>query len=732
MRAILEDVRSGEVSSEEVPQPELRPGGILVRTAFSAISAGTELAHRGQVEKSLLGKALARPDLVRQVVDFARTAGIRAAYQRVQSRLDMLAPLGYSCSGTVIAAGQGVKEFHPGDRVACAGAGYASHCEVNFIPKNLAVKVPQAVALESASLSAIGAIALQGFRQSQAVLGEVVAVIGAGLVGVLTIQLAKAAGCRVIAIDRDMQRVERAREFGADLALGSGDRDTPSRVKEFARYGSDVAIVAAASASSEPVELAATISRDRGRIVVVGAVDLGVSRQAMYVKELSLVLSRSYGPGRYDAQFEEEGHDYPIGYVRWTEKRNMEAFLDLLTSGAINMSPFLERRCPVEQGGAAYQELKSTGAYTVLLEYPGRVLIPMPMGTGAAARAARAHSAGELRVSCIGAGSFARAVTFPALRKTRGVVLQSVATASGIASESARRLFGFSRAVAPSDLLQDKDTDAIFVLSRHDSHAQYVVAALSGHKPVLVEKPLAVNREQLEEIRKAYQAAQGTDPAPFLMVGYNRRFARFTETLREFFADRQEPMVVSIRVNAGYIPHDHWVQNSSGGGRIVGELCHFVDWARCLVGCGISSVAANALPDGARYNRDNVVATLTFQDGSIATISYLANGDRAVPKEQFEVFCEGKVGRVTDFCTLELARGGKTRRTRSGQDKGHQREIELTVDAMRRGGCSPIPFEELVEVSEATLAIEEAISSGRLIVLRPPPASTVLPTAEES
>ena len=334
----------------------------------------------------------------------------------------MLAPLGYSCSGTVIAAGEGANEFHPGDRVACAGAGYASHGEVNFIPKNLAVKVPEAVSLEAASLSAIGAIALQGFRQSQAVLGEVVAVIGAGLVGVLTIQLAKAAGCRVIAIDRDMQRVERARQFGADLALGSGDRDTPSRVREFARYGSDVAIIAAASASSEPVELAASISRDRGRIVVVGAVDLGVSRKAMYLKELSLVLSRSYGPGRYDAQYEEEGHDYPIGHVRWTEKRNMEAFLDLLASGAIDVGPFLEHRCPVEQGGTAYQELKNTGAYTVLVEYPGRVLVPMPVAAGAAARAACAPRAGELRVSCIGAGSFARSVIFPALRKTRGVL----------------------------------------------------------------------------------------------------------------------------------------------------------------------------------------------------------------------------------------------------------------------------------------------------------------------
>ncbi len=644
MRAILENIRSGEVSGHEVPQPELRPGGVLVRTAFSAISAGTELAHRKQVEKSLLGKALARPDLVRQVVDFARTTGVKAAYQKVQSRLDALAPLGYSCAGVVIAVGQGVPEFQPGDRVACAGAGYASHCEVNFIPRNLAVRVPDTVSLEAASLCAIGAIALQGFRQSQAVLGEAVAVIGAGLVGALTVQLATAAGCRVIAIDRDGQRVERAQQFGADLALSSTDRDTPQRVKEFARYGADVAIITAATPSAEPVELAANICRDRGRIVVVGTVDLDVSRKTMYMKELSLVLSRSYGPGRYDSQYEEDGVDYPVGYVRWTEKRNMEAFLDLLASGSINVAPFLERRCPVEQGSAAYQELKDTGAYTVLLEYPSRALISMPSATMVASESsARAPRPGELKVSIIGAGNFARAVMIPALRKARRVTLHSVATASGVASESARQLFGFARAVQPAELLQDKDADAIFVLSRHDSHAQYVVAALAHHKPVMVEKPLAISREQLEEIRCAYQAGQEKNSSPFLMVGYNRRFAPFTEKLQQFFAGRQEPMVAHIRVNAGYIPRDHWVQKSGEGGRIVGELCHFVDWARCVVGSPIVSVSANALPDGTRYNRDNVIATLAFQDGSIANLSYLANGDRSVPKEEFEVFCEGKV-----------------------------------------------------------------------------------------
>ena len=333
-------------------------------------------------------------------------------------------------------------------------------------------------------------------------------------------------------------------------------------------------------------------------------------------------------------------------------------------------------------------------------------------------------------MSCIGAGSFARAVLFPALRKTRGVALHSVATASGVASESARRLFGFARAVPTAELLQDKDADVVFVLSRHDSHARYVVAALSNHKPVLVEKPLAINHEQLEEIRCAYQAEKEKSLAPFLMVGYNRRFAPFTERVKQFFAGRGEPMVMQIRVNAGYIAHDHWVQqNSSGGGRILGELCHFVDWARCVVDRDM--VKANALPDGARYNRDNVVATLRFQDGSIANIAYLANGDTSVPKEQFEVFCEGKVGRINDFCILELARDGKTRRTKARRNKGHEREIALTLEAIRRGGPSPIPFEELMEVSEATIAIEEAIASGEVVSLRSQQVRAQPKTAEQ-
>ena len=719
MRAILENVRSGEVATFDVPDPELRPGGILVRTAFSAISSGTEKAHREQVEKSMLGKALARPDLVRQVIDFAKAEGIKAAYQRVQTRLDSLSPMGYSCAGTVLAVSKDVHEFQPGDRVACGGVGNANHCEVNFTPKNLAVRVPGDVPLDAASLTTIGAIAVQGLRQSQAVFGENVVVIGSGLVGVLTMQLAKAAGCRVIAIDIDAARVERAVRLGAHLGLSSEDPQTPAAVKEFTRYGADVAIITAATPSTAPIELAARLLRDRGRIVVVGDVGLGLSRNNAYHKELSIALSRSYGPGRYDAQYEEQGIDYPIGYVRWTEKRNMEAFLDLLSAGTINVAPLIERRFSVDQGGQAYADLRSSGIYTVLIEYPTSAQFELrPMVSHVPKAHVRSTSQNELRVGCIGAGSFARNVIFPALRNAKGARLQSVATASGVAAESARQSFGFGRALMPSDLLSDSETDAVFILSRHDSHAAYIVGALSQGKAVFVEKPLAINRQQLEEICLATATAEECGYSPFVMVGFNRRYAPFTEQIYEFFAARREPMLVHVRVNAGFIPAEHWTQQTESGGRIVGEFCHFVDWARSVVRAPIQAVWASALPDGARYHGDNLTATITFGDGSLANLIYVANGDKSVPKEYYEVFCEGGVARLNDFCSLELTRDGKTRRLRAVQDKGHRREIQLTVDSMRSGLPAPIAFEELIEVSEATLAVAESVLNCRPVTVQ--------------
>jgi predicted dehydrogenase/threonine dehydrogenase-like Zn-dependent dehydrogenase len=718
MRTILEDVRSGEIMVCEVPQPELRRGGILVRTAFSALSAGTDRAHRQQVEKSLIGKALARPDLIRQVVDFARKEGLVAAYQRVQTRLNTLSPLGYSCSGTVIAVADGVQGFHVGDSVACAGVGHANHSEINFVPHNLAARVPSGVCLDAAAITTIGAIAIQGLRQSQATFGETVAVIGAGLVGVLTLQLAKAAGCRVIAIDLDRGRAQRAIEMGADLGLCSTDDNVASTVKEFTHYGVDAAVITAATSSTEPIETAARILRDRGRIVIVGDVGLGVSRHNVYHKELSVVLSRSYGPGRYDAQYEEEGIDYPVGYVRWTEKRNMEAFLGLVASGAVSPAPLLQRRYAVAQGKSGYAELRSSSVYTVLIEYPPAkpsVLVPQSAMVGMA-RGAR--NLNRIQVGCIGAGSFASNVIFPALRATKAAVLCSVATASGLASESAKRAFRFTRSQTPNELIHDPGTEAVFVMTRHDSHARFVVAALSHHKPVFVEKPLGITHDQLEEIRCAIEAEKESGYSPFVMVGFNRRFAPLTHELCKFFAERKEPMMVHARINAGYLPPEHWAQHKLDGGRILGELCHFIDWARAVIGAPIEVVSAAALPDVSRYNRDNLAVTMSFADGSLANLLYLANGDKSIPKEYMEVFCQGGVARLHDFCSLELARDGKVRHARSARDKGHNREIQLTIEAMSKETDAPIPITELMEVSRATLAVADSIASGQRIDVR--------------
>ena len=719
MRALLEDLKSGEVSTHDVPAPEIQAGGILVRTAFSAISAGTEKVTVESGRKSLLGKAMARPDLVKQVLQYAQSNGVKAAYQKVQARLDTLSTLGYSCSGHVLEASPNVAGFQPGDRVACAGVGYANHCEVNFVPCNLAVRVPENVSLEAAALTTIGAIAMQGVRQADVAVGETVAVIGAGLVGVLAIQILRAAGCRVIAIDLSSERAANAIALGAHLGLSTSDPALESAVKSFSRYGVDAALITAATKSAEPLELAAKLLRDRGRISVIGDVGMGVSRTNMYMKEISLSMSRSYGPGRYDPQYEEGGQDYPIGFVRWTEKRNMEAFLDLLAAGALHVEPLLAHRYPVEEGGKAYAGLQ-TSIYTGLIDYHAPSDFQIPDKRHVAPRPVLPRPVGKLRVGCVGAGGFARGVIFPHLRSSAGLILESVATSSGAAAESARKGFGFRIAESPTELLSNPNVDAAFILTRHDSHAAYVKSALEQGKAVFVEKPLAVDREQLERVRMAYAKALSENRSPFLMVGFNRRFSPFTERMMKFFARRSDPMLVHVRCNGGFVPRTSWIQHPGNGGRIIGELCHFVDWARAIVRCPMRTVTAAALPDTGRYNRDNVTSTISFQDGSLANLLYLANGDRAVAKEYFEVFCEGSVARLDDFKTLSLSRNGKTETIKGGRDKGHHREMELTIEAMEQGKDAPIPFAELIEVTEATFAVEEAIRTQKTVSLNPP------------
>jgi predicted dehydrogenase len=720
MRALLTDRKSGEVSTYEVPAPELRPGGLLVRTHYSAISAGTERATLELSSKSLLAKIKARPDLVKQVLEYARQNGVKAAYEKVHAKLDTLTTLGYSCAGEVISVGEGVHEFRAGDRVACGGGTYANHAEINFVPRNLTVHIPSQVSMAAASLTTIGAIALQGFRQADVGIGETVAVIGAGLVGVLTMQIARAAGCRVVAIDLSPQRVQRAAEFGAHLTLAANDPTLESSIKEFSRYGVDAAILTAATDSPEPAEMAAKILRDRGRIIVVGAVGMGVSRNNMYMKELSLALSRSYGPGRYDSQYEEGGIDYPIGYVRWTERRNMEAFLDLLATGQIDIAPLIEHQYSIDEGAKAYAGLKH-GSYTAILKYKGAS--STPMRTLPTVAAARPRIGDEVRVGCIGAGSFASSVIFPNLQAIKGVRLQSVASISGAGAASAQRAFKFQTAEQPSELLNDPNVDSVFILTRHDTHAAEAAQALHAGKPVFVEKPLAIDHQQLDQLQQVYAGQLLSGRAPFVMVGFNRRFAPFTEKVRQFFAGRREPMVIHARVNAGFIPHDHWIY--AQGGRIVGEFCHFVDWARSVIGSPIQGVAAAGLPNGTQYASDNVAVTLKFADGSVANLLYLVNGDRSIPKEFFEVFCQGAIARLHDFRTLELARNGKIQNFKSRQDKGHRRELQLTIEAVRDGKPSPISFEELVEVTETTFLVQHALATGEVIQLRKSAPSAV-------
>jgi predicted dehydrogenase len=714
MRALLEDMKSGRVAAFDVPAPELQAGGILVRTAFSAISAGTEKAAVEVGRKSLLRKAMARPDLVKQVLEYAQSNGIRAARQKVQARLETLAALGYSCSGFVLEAGGGATGFQPGDRVACAGSGYASHCEINFVPSNLAVRVPEGVDLQAASLTTIGAIAVQGVRQANVSFGETVAVIGVGLVGVLAIQVLRAAGCRVIAIDVSSERAaQAAAAFGAHLGLCTSDPGLEGAVASFSRYGMDAALITAATKSADPLELAAKLLRDRGRISVIGDVGMGVSRANMYKKEISLAMSRSYGPGRYDPSYEEGGQDYPIGFVRWTEKRNMEAFLDLLSAGSLQLDPLLAHRFPVEEGGKAFAAVEA-GAYTGIIDYHAAADV-RPSAKPPITVQPRPKD--KLRVGCIGAGGFARGVIFPHLRSSAGVILESVAARTGAAAESARAGFGFTFTASPSELIASPNLDAIFILTRHNSHAEYVKNGLGQAKYVFVEKPLAINRQQLETVRTAYANCLADNGSSFLMVGFNRRFSPLTEKLRDFFSHRTEPMVVHIRCNAGFVPGSSWIQDPENGGRIVGELCHFVDWARAVVGCRMQTLTAAALPDSGRYSRDNVTVTIRFEDGSVANLLYLSNGDRAVAKEYFEVFCGGGIARLDDFKALYLSRNGKTETLKSGRDKGHRREVELTIAAMMEGKEAPIPFAELIEVTEATFAIEEGIRTESIVSL---------------
>ena len=662
MKQVTQRVRDGRIEVVEVPVPDLTPQTVLVDVRASLLSTGTERAKVETARKSLIGKARARPDQVRQVVDKARRDGIRETVEAVRLRLDEPSALGYSTAGVVAAVGSRVRGLVPGDRVACGGADHAVHAEMDRVPGNLCVRLPEGVSFEAGAFATVGAIALHGVRQADVSIGERVAVIGLGLIGQLTGQLLRAAGCRVLGIDLSDELVSRALETGA-VDMGFERDAVPADVNGF-----DSVLVTAATQSSDPVELAGRLCRDRGRIVVVGDVRLDVPRALFYEKELDLRLSRSYGPGRYDREYEERGLDYPIGYVRWTEQRNMEAFLELLAVGRIDVSPLVAERVPLERAADAYERILSADHSAL-----GVVLTSEPSDPQVErGRATVLTATGSTGVGVIGAGSFASRILIPALQGA-GFGLGAVASSRGLSARAAADRFGFGRAATVDELMHDPSLAVVVVATRHSSHAELAARALRAGKATFVEKPPALDEESLADLA----AARDESGSP-LAVGFNRRFAPLARELRDFVRGGNAPMEMVYRVNAGRLDDAHWLNDpAEGGGRLLGEGCHFVDFACWLAGEVPEQVLCALRPEQERplATAQSFVVSLRFGDGALATILYTAQGSSAVAKEYVEAHCGGRTAILDDFRSLRLVGAGRARRVRRAQDKGHRQQL---------------------------------------------------------
>jgi predicted dehydrogenase/threonine dehydrogenase-like Zn-dependent dehydrogenase len=710
VKQVAQRPRDGKVVVVDAPAPRLRPGFALVANRCSVISAGTERSKIELGSKNLLQKARARPDQVGKVVDRARREGVRSALRVAQDRLDSLVPLGYSSAGVVLGIGADVQGIGPGDRVVCAGGGYANHAETVAVPKNLLARIPEEVTFERAAYATIGAIALHAVRRAEAGIGERVGVIGLGLVGQLAVRILTVSGCRTFGIDLDEQAVLLAEGAGARAFLRSEEGLERSVVEASDGLGLDSVLVCASSRSADPIELAAALCRDRGRIVVVGDVPVQSSRSLLYEKELELRLSRSYGPGRYDTDYEERGRDFPAGYVRWTEQRNLVAFLELVAEGKLDPSELTTHRFQVDKAESAYAALSDPGEtvrpFGVVLEYAGGSSVLSSIGRSRQPPRRAAQMVAP-RIGMIGAGAFARGTLLPALRDQK-VRLVAVASGSGLTASDVARRFRFERTATSSDeIFADADIDAVVIATRHSSHATLVMNALRAGKAVFVEKPLALTEEELAGI-EAELAAGG-----LLMVGFNRRFAPFVRELTDELEHVAAPSIL-VRVNAGPLPGDHWLHDlEEGGGRILGEACHFVDLIAHLGGASPASVHAIAVPQQGRSLEasDEVVATLRLANGAVGTLLYSGGGDARLPKERIEAFGGGVSAVIDDFRRLELYRGGRRKVVKRRQDKGHAAEIEHFVRAVR--GDADIPAaESYLSSMRATLALVESLRYG--------------------
>ena len=706
MEQLTQSLKDGKMSLLEVPFPALNAGCVLVRNHFSLISAGTEGKTVKDARLGYIGKAKARKEEVKKVIQTAKTIGVMNTYRLVMNKLDAPSPLGYCCAGEVIEVASDITDIQVGDMVACGGNS-ANHAEVVAVPRNLCVKIPEGVAIDQASLATLGSIALQGIRQADLRLGESAAVIGLGLIGQLTIQMLHASGVKTIGVDIDPGQVASALKNGADMAYVRGSDYLMQAVDELTNgYGVDAVIITAGTSSTDPIDFSGEICRQKGKVVVVGAVPTGFKRVNYFKKELDLRMSCSYGPGRYDADYEEKGIDYPYGYVRWTENRNMEAFIELIRSGRINLSPLITHRFSFNDAVKAYDLIvnKTEPFLGIIMQYNTQRVLKKRIeistsNTGVA-------PAGKPVIGFIGAGSFAQNFLLPSIGDQatfRGIATARPANARNLADK-----YKFSWCSGNSqEILDDKEINTIFIATRHDSHAGYVIKGLQSGKNVFVEKPLCMQEEELEVIKDALQKS-----GKKLMIGFNRRFSPLIQSLVKMVHEKANaPVSINYRINAGIVPSDHWIHDKNvGGGRIIGEACHFIDLAMHIAGSPIASVSAVAVPDTNGQN-DTVGINLAFENGSVANISYFSNGNKDVSKEYLEVFFGGRIAIIDDFNALKVYGKSTTEKKTKGQDKGHKNEVAAFLESIRTGTPCPIPFAEQYLSMLATFKVLTSIAN---------------------
>ena len=716
MKQILQNIKTGKTELVEVPCPIVKPGHLLINSSFSIISAGTERMLVEFGKANYLSKAKQQPDKVKQVLNKLKTDGILSTLNSVQAKLDQPLPLGYSNTGTVMEIGKGVDNFDIGDRVISNGP----HSEVVCVPKNLCAKIPEGVGDEEAAFTVLASIALQGVRLARPTLGENFVVTGLGLIGQLVMQILIAQGCQVLAIDFNKDRLELAKRFGAETVNLSKGEDPIKRGLDFSKgQGVDGVIIAASTKSSEPVHQAAQMCRKRGRIVLVGVTGLELSRADFYKKELTFQVSCSYGPGRYDTEYEIKGQDYPFGLVRWTEQRNFETILQMMKDKRLNVLPLISHRFPFEEAEEAYKLISSKeSSLGIVLQYPlkkekeSKDLFSRNIVL--AQNKNKEKKPTEPVVGMIGAGNFTNQVLLPALSKT-GVRLKSIASSGGVSGAHLGKKYGFEQSITDIDIIfNDPEINVVFITTRHNSHAQFVCRALEAGKNVFVEKPLAITLEELKKVREIYNNSRKQNNST-LMVGFNRRFAPNIQKMKNLLDTIREPKSFIVTVNAGQIPADHWTQDPEvGGGRIIGEGCHFIDLMRFLIGYPITGVKSTVIGNYSKVEprSDKITFTMTFADGSFGTVHYLANGHKSFPKERVEVFCAGRILALDNFRVLRGYGwpGFKTMRLLR-QDKGHNEEVKKFIEAIKEGKESPISAEEIFEVTKVSFEIMKSLNT---------------------